>query len=228
MAVKKTVEVVGIQLPKLQLEEIIIQIVGDSPLIVHRWDEKAIRMILNKQLGKAQQGKVAKDPAADFENSMYRFPNGDYGFPSVGFKNSAVTACTSLSGITKISARQSFRVIGESTPVKTVFNGVEMRSNLVRIEGVPEMREDLVRIGMGVADIRYRAQFVDWRCNLRVLFNKAVLSREQVVNLFNTAGFAVGVGEWRQERNGEYGAFHVELMSQEELDKVNGKKAKRA
>jgi hypothetical protein len=30
------------------------------------------------------------------------------------------------------------------------------------------------------------------------------------VNLFNVAGFAVGVGEWRPERDGSNGMFHVQ------------------
>jgi hypothetical protein len=29
------------------------------------------------------------------------------------------------------------------------------------------------------------------------------------VNLFNTAGFAIGVGEWRPQRDGSYGMFHI-------------------
>jgi hypothetical protein len=29
------------------------------------------------------------------------------------------------------------------------------------------------------------------------------------MNLLNTAGFAVGVGEWRPEKDGQYGMFRV-------------------
>jgi hypothetical protein len=29
------------------------------------------------------------------------------------------------------------------------------------------------------------------------------------VNLFNTAGFGVGIGEWRSEKDGQHGMFHV-------------------
>ena len=37
----------------------------------------------------------------------------------------------------------------------------------------------------------------------------STLSPEQMLNLFETAGFAVGVGEWRPERDGRNGLFHV-------------------
>lgn len=40
-------------------------------------------------------------------------------------------------------------------------------------------------------------------------FNRNVLSAAQIVNLFNTAGFGVGIGEWRSEKDGHYGMFHV-------------------
>jgi hypothetical protein len=68
----------------------------------------------------------------------------------------------------------------------------------------------MVRVGMGTADIRFRGEFREWRTRLTVRYNARVLSDEQIVNLFNTAGFAVGIGEWRSEKDGSYGLFHVE------------------
>lgn len=73
----------------------------------------------------------------------------------------------------------------------------------------PAMREDVTRVGMGVADLRYRGQFDPWGARVRVEINTAVISAEQVVNLFALAGFAVGVGEWRPERDGGYGRFRI-------------------
>jgi hypothetical protein len=31
----------------------------------------------------------------------------------------------------------------------------------------------------------------------------------QIINLMNLAGFAVGIGEWRVERNGSFGMYEV-------------------
>ncbi len=39
--------------------------------------------------------------------------------------------------------------------------------------------------------------------------NSGAISAEQIANLLNTAGFGVGIGEWRPEKNGSYGRFHV-------------------
>jgi hypothetical protein len=185
---------VGIALPKLDVQALNITVVGDSPLICHRWSEKAKRQILEKQMGKATAGKEAKDPEADYKATLYRLTDGGYGFPAIAFKCAAVEACTSLGkAVSKVAARQAFHVVGE----------------LVKLEGEPRMREDMVRVGMGVADVRHRAEFPEWRATILVRFNARVLSAEQVVNLFNTAGFAVGVGEWRSERDGSFGLFHV-------------------
>ena len=40
--------------------------------------------------------------------------------------------------------------------------------------------------------------------------NAAVVSLEQLVNMFNMGGFACGIGEWRIEKGGTFGAYHVE------------------
>lgn len=182
-----------IELPPIDIGHLSIKLVGDSPLIVHRWSEKAKKQILDKQMKKATKKKEAKDPKADYKNSLYEHPDGGYGFPAVGFKASAVNACSHLSGVTKVAARGAFHIDEE----------------LVKIKGRPTMREDMVRIGMGVADIRYRGEFKKWSVEIVLRYNKDVISPEQIVNLFNTAGFAIGVGEWRPQKNGSYGMFHV-------------------
>jgi hypothetical protein len=71
------------------------------------------------------------------------------------------------------------------------------------------MREDMVRVGMGTADIRHRAEFETWGAMLRVQHNANVLSAEQVISLFEAGGFGVGIGDWRPEKDGVNGRFHV-------------------
>ena len=67
----------------------------------------------------------------------------------------------------------------------------------------------MVRVGMGTADLRYRGAFSSWSTELQVRYNADIISAEQLVHLFNTAGFAVGIGEWRPEKDGSWGMFHV-------------------
>lgn len=209
-------ENVAIELPKLDVQMMEITLIGDSPLIVHAWSSKAKKEMLDKQMKKAKGAKEAKDPRADFKDSLYRLPGG-YGFPSIAFKAAAITAVTSVSGVTKVAARQVFHVVGESVDIDGAFDGVKMRADLIRIEGAdPRMREDMVRVGMGAADLRYRGEFWPWHAKVLVRFNVNVLSPAQILNLFNIAGFAVGVGEHRPERNGDNGMFHVATEAEQE------------
>jgi hypothetical protein len=194
-----------IAIPALNLDVISITLSSDSPLIVHRWSEKAKKEILDKQMKKPTGAKEPKDPWMDFCQSLYwltRMPEkptpadiakAHFGFPAVAFKAAAVDACSSVDGITKVQARGAFHI----------------NSEMVEIQGTPDMREDMVRVGMGVADIRYRGEFKKWKATFDIRFNPSVLSAEQIVNLFNIAGFAVGVGEWRPQKDGSYVMFHA-------------------
>lgn len=209
MAIKKEE---SITIPAINIQTAVIRVVGDSPLIMHKWSEKAKKEILDKQMKKAKsKGHDAKDPVRDFIDSMYwlegepeekteagfmqAIQNGArFGFPSVAFKASAVAAGF-RSGVTKnmVSMNAAFHIDGE----------------LVEIKGVPEMREDMVRVGMGVADIRYRGEFKEWSATFQVKYNASAISLEQLVNLFNLGGFACGLGEWRPEKGGAFGMYHV-------------------
>jgi hypothetical protein len=148
---------------------------------------------------KADAGQPVKDPEADYRSSLYPFPGGGYGFPALAFKSAAVDACSQLTGLTKVQTRGAFHVIGTQTD----------DGQLVKIEGAPRMREDMVRLNGTTADIRYRAEFPTWKTTLSIHYNHGVFSDEQIVNLFNVAGFAVGIGEWRPARDGNWGMFQV-------------------
>ena len=79
----------------------------------------------------------------------------------------------------------------------------------VEIHGIPEMREDMVRVGMGTADIRYRGEFKSWYAVIPVKYNASSISLEQLVNLFNLGGFSCGVGEGRSGKGRSVWLFHV-------------------
>ncbi len=186
--------IVRVSIPAMNIKVFKVELEGISALICHNWDEKTRKMMLGKQMGEAQAAKEKKNPEACFKASLYPLPGGKgFGFPAVGFKSAAVDACSHVEGITKVEARGAFHVV----------------EDLVPIQGTPTMRQDMVRVGMGSADIRFRGEFKTWKCTLTIRHNANVLTAEQIVNLLDTAGFAVGVGEWRPERNGSFGMFRV-------------------
>jgi len=196
----------AVELPPLNLQTLDIPIIGDSGLICHAWSKKARQQMLDKQMKKAAQGKAAKDPWQDFCETLYWLDGmpekpteedvmkARFGFPAVAFKSAAITAVTSTGGMTKVMARQCFHILGEYVEI---------------LGPPPSMREDMVRVGMGTADIRHRAEFETWGAILRVQHNANVLSAEQVISLFEAGGFGVGIGDWRPEKDGVSGRFHV-------------------
>lgn len=216
MATKKT-EPVAIEIPQLKMETAVIHVKGDTPLVVHKWSEKAKKEIRDKQMKKATTKKDAKDPVADFIDTLYwldgepeektmegfekALANGArFGFPATGFKQCAIMGAYRLGADIKTTVAKASIII----PCEFI----EIKGKAVT------MREDMVKVGgiSKVADIRYRAQIEDWEADIPVKFCSNVMSLEQVVNLFNMGGFACGVGEWRNEKNGIFGAFHVEAV----------------
>src|SRR5437016_5213814 len=80
-----------VQISRLDEETIVVPIIGTSPLIVHRFSEKAKRQMLDAMQGR-KTPKTAKDPQAEYEAAAYRFEDGGYGFPVIGFKQATVSA----------------------------------------------------------------------------------------------------------------------------------------
>jgi len=73
------------------------------------------------------------------------------------------------------------------------------------------MRRDMVRVGMGSADIRYRGEFSNWSAEFTLSYNEnGERSIDQILTMLNAGGYVCGIGEWRPEKDGQYGMFHVE------------------
>lgn len=194
----------AITLKRIERETVKIRVIGTAPLIVHRFDEKAKQMMLDAQQTKARAKKEPKDPIALFEASKYRLPDGSEGFPAVGFKAAIVGAARLFEGITMVQAKQMIRVIGE---------GPEQYVPLILPTGEQAiMREDTVRVGMGTADLRYRAQYTNWSADLIVQYVPSQIDLPSVVSLVDAGGIG-GVGEWRPSApkgaTGSFGTWEV-------------------
>lgn len=220
MATKKT-EIV--EMKAIELKTVRVKIEGDSPLIMHAWSEKAKRMMLDAQMGKkAGKKRELKSPARDFVDSLYwlegkpeipddateeevmalyyeAVQNGArFGFPSTGLKQAAISAVYRMGwSKDKVSWRGAFFIEGEMLEIKS---------------DVPEIREDMVRVGMGTADIRYRGQLNNWSTEFNLIYNvNGLYDLDAIVNAINAGGLLCGIGEWRPEKDGDFGRFHVAL-----------------
>ena len=112
MATKKVEQ--PIELPAMNIKTAEITLIGDSPLISHKWSEKSKKEIRDKQQKKAKTAKDIRNPEAEFSDSLYHLDEeGKYGFPAVAFKAAAVNACSHVDGVTKVHARGAFHIMCE-------------------------------------------------------------------------------------------------------------------
>lgn len=212
---KNTIEVMEIR--PIEIKKMNLRLIGDTPLIMHAWSEKAKRMMLDAQMGKAKgKKKEYKNPVEDFINSMYwltpmptemteeafyeAIQNGaKFGFPVTAFKQAAISAAYRMGWAKdKVSLRGAFFIDSDENGM------IEIHSD------APQMREDMVKVGMGTADIRYRGEFRNWYADITVSYNtNGSYSLENIVNIINAGGYVCGVGEWRPEKDGQNGMFHV-------------------
>ena len=218
MATKKT-EGNVVEIRPLDIKKVKIKIVGDSPLIVHAWSEKAKRMMLEAQMRTTKtKAREVRDPYDDFIQSLYWLTEkpestpeafekaikdgAKFGFPTNAIKQSANSAAYRLNWVkNQMELRSAYFVESDY-------------GDMFEIKGcVPEIREDMVRVGMGSADLRYRAEFKNWYAEITLKYNASgSISLEQIINCVNAGGFATGLGEWRPEKDGDFGRFHVETI----------------
>lgn len=221
MATKKEL----VQIKPIKVVETTVRIYGDTPLIMHAWSAKAKKEMLDAQQGKKKgKQKDPKNPVFDFVESIYwldkkppitndmsvedseialaEFMQNNtprFGFPATAFKQAAISSAYRMGwSKDKMSIRGAFYIQGDENGM------VEIRSDM------PTMREDMVRIGQGTADLRYRGEFRNWYADLNISYNKnGNYSLDSIVNMINAGGYICGVGEWRPERDGTNGMFHV-------------------
>lgn len=204
---------------KPKFQPFTVWLVGDTPLITHAWSEKARREMLQKQVKAVKGGKDARDPQADFVNSIYDMGNGRCGFPVTGVKNCILSAAHKDKGIPRDTVMRALWLNAEMVRTRPALAGAVCDMPLIRIwGGDPEMREDMVKIGKGlnkVASLAYRAQFTVWALKISGRYNASVLTPETLGFLMEEAGPSAGLGEWRNERRGVFGAFHMATAEEE-------------
>ncbi len=145
----------SVEILEFQIREVTIPIVGISPLIVHRFSEKAMKMIQDKQAGKAKNKKHdIRDPEGDYEGAKHKSVLGWDGFPAAGFKAAMIRGAKMIGMVMK------------DTQTSFFVQANDEETQLVRIYGESRMRTDQVRVGMGSADIRYRPEYVNWNAGI--------------------------------------------------------------
>jgi hypothetical protein len=196
-----------ITLQRLGTVTLEIPVEGVTPVIPHRWAEKSLKLMRDKQMaepGSLGARRQPKNPDEEAEQSCYWLDvagERHAAVPAVAFKAAMCGAVRFYEGITLVQAKSLFFVEGTGD------------EQLVPLNGTWKMREDTPRNSGGTADLRYRmAVSVPWSAVLRVVYKKDRISAESIFALADAAG-SLGVGDWRpnspKSLSGTYGQFRV-------------------
>lgn len=190
---------VSVEVVDFSIRQVTVPIVGISPLIVHAWSEKSKKMIADKQAGKAKNKKhEIRNPEEEYEQAKHISAAGWEGFPAAGIKASMIRGAKMVGMVMK-DAQTSFFINADCE-----------QTQLIRIHGTSRMRTDMVRVGMGSSDIRYRPEYPEWYAELNIEFNEGTISIDQIHQLVKAAGYGCGIGEMRPEKGKfNYGRFKL-------------------
>lgn len=192
----------SVSIPPIELSYVKITLEGTSPLLMNKFTEKSKREMEDKQQKAAKRAKAARDPHQEFLAALYTIPGKktQYGIPAGALKKTAVNACRFVDGVKMTQMNGSFHVQAGA-------------ANLVPLKASkPVMDEQIVRVGPfgnKVAMPRYRPRFDKWEITFEVEYNPRCISPEQLLNLYENAGFSVGLLEFRPEKGGSFGRFRV-------------------
>ena len=177
-----------------------LRIKGTSQLIQHQWSEKAKAMMRSKHAGKKTKDREVRDPQREGEEAAYRTQDGKYGIPMAALKLAILSASHKDIGFEKTLVRKAVFILCKDANLVLEMECEE-----------PTIKEDPVRVGQGSADLRYRPYFAPgWTLEVTFEIDAELVSTSDLVNLLDRAGFGVGIGEWRPEKNGDNGRFQVD------------------
>lgn len=191
-----------VEVMELHTRRLTFNIVGETPMIMNRFSEKARQEMLLPAAKKNHAEKASSlkhDPIAEFRSGMYlcRDANAPTAihFPTNAFHKAVGQAAIDIPG-------QAKSVMLRLTSVTT---------GTVHLYGLPQLFCRMVRSGgmNAVPDIRTRPIFAEWACTLEFQIVSNLVKESQVANLLAAAGTIVGMGDWRPQKGGAYGRFRL-------------------
>jgi len=192
-----------IDILKVTYGEFTVCILGRTPLIYNRVNEKVKRTLLlpsGKKSAAEKAMTLKHNPPEEFRASVYRTSEDDAPtrlvFPTLAFKGAIRSVATDMPGAAKAQIGRLTYVVGD----------------YVSVYGIPKLKMDVTRSAdvSHTPDVRTRAILPQWTCLLTVRYVSPLLREPAVVNLLAAAGMMRGVGDWRVEKGaGSFGQFEL-------------------
>jgi len=173
----------------------VVPIVGISPLVVHRFYQKAAMMASMAEGQKAKnKGKVkpARDFGQEAEKSKHVSEDGWEGVCATAFRAAMLSACRTAGREMK-KTKQCIFILADGTDR-------DERVPLVRIWGPGAVTYTTqVRIAKNTVDIRARPMYEKWGCVLNIRYDKDQFSAADLEVPEAHAGARCGICEGRSD-----------------------------
>lgn len=170
-----------------------LEVEGTADLIQNRFSQKAVEQMLRKHMGISVQ-RESKKPREVLEDATIYNTDRKVCVPPTAFKQAMINAASQLKGLKKTELKTALFVQGSSIPI--TYSDMIPRMDMCRLSGIGR-----------TPDVRFRPSFRNWKARMTILFADT-LTVQTVVDLLHRAG-KVGVGEWRPQKNGDFGTFKV-------------------
>ena len=209
--VKPTTE--DVELLEINTRRVEFCILGRTPLIMNRFDEKARQEMLMPAQKKNRAEKASSlkhDPVAEFRRATYRNRN----------PNSPTAVHIPTGAFHKAAGQAAIDIPGQAKSVMLRLTSVT--SATVDLYGIPSMLISMVRSGgmNAVPDMRTRPIFAEWACRVEFDLVSALVSQQQLTNLLAAAGVFVGIGDWRPQKGGPNGKFTIVSPQDEDFLRI--------
>lgn len=195
-------EKTAIEIQEIKMGRVRCNIVGTSPLIMHRFASKAWRELLfpSGRKNSAERAESLKhDPIGEFREAVYI--NRSEAEPAlIHFPNNAFSKALAAAALDIPGANKS-----------QISRLTSIASTQVNFFGCPQVFMAMVRSSdmNHTPDVRSRPIFPEWACTIEIQFVSSLLKQNQVINLLAAAGVIVGLGDWRPQKGGNYGQFKI-------------------
>lgn len=189
-----------ISLKQLDIGVLKLKIVGDSPYLPEPMD-MAVLEKYNKIKSKQNYSKDDLSEEEKVKAKFYYTEDEKYGIPARAIYNSMIRASSYLFDIKQGGMRnikEGVTLVGDILPLN--YEKLKVVTHWGRTSGIKGSPRKIMRNA-----------FEGWSVEVTIQFNKANLSAEQIFNVLNWAGFHIGVGGFRKEKTGNFGAFHIDF-----------------
>ena len=197
------------QFPLPKIQDVSVRLVGKSPLITNRYDPEWITLV--NSLNKKRQpwdflnANWTEDVQKEVMMKSYLIEGMAGAFFPFGGIRRALASCgkfTSkprkytapfLMGVIQAADQNFYCPIESTNPMGYLKAGTRNPST-------------------GGTVVKVRPIWTDWAIPVTFRINASLIDPEELLYLLWTTGFHIGIGDWRLEKKGIYGAFEPERV----------------